>query len=164
MHDYDGQKGFLGHSFDGCVFEDFPTSHPLGGAGLVSTLHDYSRFAEMLLNKGENIITPDSVRLMSTPHVPYSIQQRNKRWGLAVKVVTDESYDSLPLGAYGYHIGYDTPDIKHFLSLLNLIFDKSNVPSDLLRCPVKPDRLSLISTVICEKHSKTTPFIFCPGE
>lgn len=108
MHDYDGQKGFLGHSFDGCVFEDFPTSHPLGGAGLVSTLEDYSKFAEMLLNEGENIITPDSVRLMSTPLVPYSIQKRNKRWGLAVKVVTDESYDSLPLGAYGWSGAYGT--------------------------------------------------------
>ena len=108
MHDYDGQKGFLGHSFDGCVFEDFPTSHPLGGAGLVSTLEDYSKFAEMLLSEGEYIITPDSVRLMSTPLVPYSIQKRNKRWGLAVKVVTDESYDSLPLGAYGWSGAYGT--------------------------------------------------------
>lgn len=108
MHDYDGQKGFLGHSFEGCVFEDFPTSHPLGGAGLVSTLCDYSKFAEMLLGEGMDIITPDSVRLMSTPHVPYSIQQRNKRWGLAVKVVTDESYDSLPLGAYGWSGAYGT--------------------------------------------------------
>ena len=108
MHDYDGKKGFLGHTYDGCVFEDFPTSHPLGGAGLVSTLDDYSRFAEMLLGEGKGIISPDSVRLMSTPHVPYSIQQRNKRWGLAVKVVTDKSYESLPLGAYGWSGAYGT--------------------------------------------------------
>ena len=108
MHDYDGQKGFRGHTYSGCVFEDIPTSHQLGGAGLVSTLDDYSRFAEMLLGEGENIISPDSVKLMSTPHVPYSIQQRNKRWGLAVKVVTDSSYESLPLGAYGWSGAYGT--------------------------------------------------------
>ena len=108
MHDYDGEKGFLGHSFDGCVFEDFPTSHQLGGAGLVSTLDDYCKFAETLLNNGGGIVSADSVGRMSTPHVPYSIQQRNKRWGLAVKVVTDESYESLPLGAYGWSGAYGT--------------------------------------------------------
>ena len=108
MHDYDGEKGFLGHSFDGCVFEDFPTSHQLGGAGLVSTLDDYCKFAETLLNNGGGIVSADSVKRMSTPHVPYSIQQRNKRWGLAVKVVTDESYESLPLGAYGWSGAYGT--------------------------------------------------------
>ena len=108
MHDYDGKKGFLGHSFNGCVFEDFPTSHPLGGAGLVSTIEDYSKFAEMLLDEGGNIITPDSVKLMSEPLVPYSIQKRDKRWGLAVKVVTDESYKLLPLGAYGWSGAYGT--------------------------------------------------------
>lgn len=108
MHDYVNGKGILGHSYDGCVFEDYPTSHQLGGAGLVSTLDDYSRFAEMLLNEGNGIISPESVKLMSTPHVPYSIQQRNKRWGLAVKVVTDESYQSLPLGAYGWSGAYGT--------------------------------------------------------
>lgn len=108
MHDYADGKGFLGHSYDGCVFEDYPTSHQLGGAGLVSTLDDYSKFAEMLLNNGGSIISPESVKLMSTPHVPYAIQKRNKRWGLAVKAVTDESYQSLPLGAYGWSGAYGT--------------------------------------------------------
>ena len=108
MHDYADGKSFLGHSYDGCVFEDYPTSHQLGGAGLVSTLDDYSRFAEMLLNNGESIISPESVKLMSTPHVPYAIQQRSRRWGLSVKVVTDESGESLPLGAYGWSGAYGT--------------------------------------------------------
>ena len=108
MHDYADGKGFLGHSYDGCVFEDYPTSHQLGGAGLVSTLDDYSKFAEMLLNNGGSIISPESVKLMSTPLVPYAIQKRNKRWGLAVKAVTDESYQSLPLGAYGWSGAYGT--------------------------------------------------------
>ena len=107
MHDYDGEKGFLGHSFEGCIFEDIPTSHQLGGAGLVSTIGDYSRFAEMLLREGESIVSPESVKLMSTPHVPYSIQQRTRRWGLAVKVVTDDS-EPLPLGAYGWSGAYGT--------------------------------------------------------
>ena len=38
--------------FDGCIYEDFPWNHYVGGAGLVSTLHDYGSFAKMLLNRG----------------------------------------------------------------------------------------------------------------
>ena len=108
MHDYVNGKGVKGHTHDGCVFADFPTSHQLGGAGLTSTISDYLLFAETLLGGGGGIISPESVKLMSTAHVPYSIQQRNKRWGLAVKVVSDESYESLPVGAYGWSGAYGT--------------------------------------------------------
>ena len=38
-----------------CVFEDFPATHKLAGAGLVSTVEDYSQFAEMLLNKVKTV-------------------------------------------------------------------------------------------------------------
>lgn len=106
MHDYSDGRGIVGHTFSGCVFEDFPASHALGGAGLVSSLDDYSRFAEMLLREGEldgvRLLSPSAVRLMSTPHVPRSLQPKEQRWGLGVKVVTEESYERLPLGAYGW--------------------------------------------------------------
>lgn len=36
---------------NGCVFENFPETHKLAGAGLVSTLDDYINFANMLLRK-----------------------------------------------------------------------------------------------------------------
>ena len=61
-----------------------------------------------LLHGGDGIISPESVKLMSTPHVPLSVQQRNKRWGLAVKVVSDESYESLPVGSFGWSGAYGT--------------------------------------------------------
>ena len=108
MHDYADGKAAKGNTNEGCVFEDFPTSHQLGGAGLTSTVDDYCKFAEMLLNRGAGIISPESVRLMSTPSVPYSVQKRNKRWGLSVKVVSDESYQSLPVGAFGWSGAYGT--------------------------------------------------------
>jgi len=45
-----------------------------GGGGLVSTLGDYARFAQMLLNKGEldgvRILSPEAVALMSKNHLP----------------------------------------------------------------------------------------------
>jgi CubicO group peptidase (beta-lactamase class C family) len=45
-----------------------------GGGGLVSTLHDYARFAQMLLNRGEfggrRLLSPEGVALMSRNHLP----------------------------------------------------------------------------------------------
>jgi CubicO group peptidase (beta-lactamase class C family) len=45
-----------------------------GGGGLVSTLDDYARFAQMLLNRGTldgvRILSPEAVALMSRNHLP----------------------------------------------------------------------------------------------
>jgi CubicO group peptidase (beta-lactamase class C family) len=45
-----------------------------GGGGLVSTLDDYARFAQMLLNRGEldgvRVLSPAAVTLMSQNHLP----------------------------------------------------------------------------------------------
>ncbi len=50
-----------------------PPTVPSGGGGLVSTLDDYARFAQMLLNKGElggvRVISPDAVALMTSNHL-----------------------------------------------------------------------------------------------
>lgn len=47
---------------------------PSGGGGMVSTTEDYYRFAQMLANGGElsgkRILSPSSVKLMTTNHVP----------------------------------------------------------------------------------------------
>lgn len=112
MHDYRDGKVFVGRTVPGCVFEDFPTSHILGGAGLVSTLDDYVNFAEMLLCggvfEGDRVLSEEAVQRMATPQLSYAIQPRLKRWGLAVKVITDERYGRLPIGAYGWSGAYGT--------------------------------------------------------
>ena len=41
-----------------------------GGGGLTSTLADYHRFAKMLLNGGETVIAPHTLRLMTANHLP----------------------------------------------------------------------------------------------
>ena len=50
-----------------------------GGAGLVSTLADYSRFADMLLNKGEyqgkRILSPKSVEFLTTPQLTDAVRR-----------------------------------------------------------------------------------------
>jgi CubicO group peptidase (beta-lactamase class C family) len=50
-----------------------------GGGGLVSTMHDYLRFAQMLANGGEldgvRILKPETVALMTTSQVPATITE-----------------------------------------------------------------------------------------
>jgi CubicO group peptidase (beta-lactamase class C family) len=47
---------------------------PSGGGGLISTTHDYLRFATMLMNEGElggvRLLGPQTVRLMRANHLP----------------------------------------------------------------------------------------------
>jgi CubicO group peptidase (beta-lactamase class C family) len=62
-------KGFVSpHDYDAQPTE------ASGGGGMVSTIEDYYRFAQMLADGGElngkRILAPASVRLMSTNHVP----------------------------------------------------------------------------------------------
>ena len=95
-----------------CVFSDFPKTHYLGGAGLVSTLADYSRFAKMLLNKGKTpikqIISEDTLKLMRTPFISEDIMPSSERWGLGVRVIVREDYEDLPIGAFGWSGAYGT--------------------------------------------------------
>ena len=112
MHNLIDQKGCIGETFEDCNFCDVPNTHYLGGAGLVSTVRDYSNFAEMLANRGrfrDNQILPEElVELMATPHVPETIMPGSERWGLGVRVITSEEYDILPVGTFGWSGAFGT--------------------------------------------------------
>lgn len=112
MHDKKNGKSVTEMIPEGYIFEDYPVSHYLGGAGLISSLSDYSRFAEMLLNcgyaSGKSVIKPESVYELSKPQVPEKIQPGFERWGLGVRVITDKRYGRLPVGAYGWSGAYGT--------------------------------------------------------
>lgn len=79
---YDGQAGKLVRQPDAATrrmnFE--PKKLTMGGAGLVSSIDDYMRFARMLLNEGEldgaRILKPSSVKLMATDQLDPSIKER----------------------------------------------------------------------------------------
>ena len=96
----------------GCVFEDIPSTHYLGGAGLVSTLQDYAQFAKMLLNKGKTdtgaIISEQTFQQLCTPQVSQKIMPGDTRWGLGVRVITKSSYPYLSVGAFGWSGAYGT--------------------------------------------------------
>ena len=90
------------------VFETYPCSHYLGGAGLASTLHDYANFAKMLLNEGQapqkQILRKETLQLMHTVYAPKT--NKSEKWGLGVRLVVDEDYKTLPIGAYGWSGAY----------------------------------------------------------
>ena len=46
-----------------------PPIFPSGAGGLVSTLADWHRFGRMLLADGGGLLSPQSVRLMTTDHL-----------------------------------------------------------------------------------------------
>lgn len=56
----------------------------MGGAGIVSTIDDYMRFARMLLGEGTldgvRILQPATVRLMATDHLDPRIAQADRSW------------------------------------------------------------------------------------
>jgi CubicO group peptidase (beta-lactamase class C family) len=62
-----------------------------GGAGLLSTATDYARFMQMLLNGGEldgvRLLSPTTVRLMTSNHVGTLYQNGALGWGLGFEVV-----------------------------------------------------------------------------
>ena len=110
MHNRNSGENTVSNMPEDCVFEDFPSTHYLGGAGLVSTLSDYSKFAKMLLNKGKTekgrILKEETFNQLCTPQVDYSIMPDSARWGLGVRVITEDTYPFLPVGTFGWSGAY----------------------------------------------------------
>ena len=79
-----------------------------GGVGLVSTVRDYLRFAQMFLNGGEldgvRVLQPDTVALMTTNRVPdallpigFGTPQLGRGWTLGFCVVMDADTSPHPV-------------------------------------------------------------------
>lgn len=112
MHNRVDGKNCVEKMIENRVFSVFPCTHYLGGAGLVSTLSDYSNFAKMLLDKGKTptkqIICEDTFKLLHTPFVSEAIMPGYERWGLGVRVIVSEDYEALPVGTFGWSGAYGT--------------------------------------------------------
>ena len=110
MHNKVDGKNSVAQMNENCVFFSYPCTHYLGGAGLVSTLDDYAKFAKMLLNNGKTpkkqILTEETLRLLHTPFVSEEIMPSNERWGLGVRVIVREEYKTLPVGSFGWSGAY----------------------------------------------------------
>lgn len=113
MHDKVDGQSVVGATFPGCVFRSFPAdTRRCGCSGLISTIDEYSNFAEMLRlggsYNGVQILKSETVTQMATPHVPESIQPGKQRWGLSMRVIVSEDYARLPVGAYGWSGAHGT--------------------------------------------------------
>lgn len=111
MHSYVDGKAVSSDVGSKFIFEGFPLTYNCGGAGIASTVEDYSKFASMLLNEGEyegkQIIPAAVVRSMGIPHLPETVMPCREIWGLGVRVIVDPSY-TLTVGSYGWSGAYGT--------------------------------------------------------
>ncbi len=81
-----------------------PPTRISAGGGLVSTAHDYSRFAQMLLNGGEldgaRILGRKTIELMTTDHLPDGVPTEflSPGWGfgLGFTVKNEAGMDGMP--------------------------------------------------------------------
>jgi CubicO group peptidase (beta-lactamase class C family) len=99
-------------------FED-PTRLESGGGGLVASTHDYARFCQMMLNKGEiggkRILKPETVKLMAQNHIgPLTVGvdgtrpqpgAETVRFGLDFAVYVDPKSAGLPFGNGTFYWG-----------------------------------------------------------
>jgi CubicO group peptidase (beta-lactamase class C family) len=75
-----------------------PPLFPSGSGGLVSTLADWHRFGRMLLADGAGLLSPESVRLMTTNHLTQEQRDASKLflegagWGFGGAVEDDGRY------------------------------------------------------------------------
>jgi CubicO group peptidase (beta-lactamase class C family) len=101
----DGARG-QGHYVDG------PRRSFAGGAGLVSTAHDYARLLQMLLNRGEldgvRILAPQTVALMTTNQSGTLYPSNGQSFGLGFSIVERLGAENnlLSVGAYGWGGAY----------------------------------------------------------
>jgi CubicO group peptidase (beta-lactamase class C family) len=113
-----------------------PPIFPSGGGGLVSTLADWHRFGRMLLAGGGSVLSPESVRLMTTDHL--TREQRDAStlflegagWGFGGSVAADGRYGWVGGTGTSAHI---VPDRGSVAILLTQVGVDSPVPSTLLR-------------------------------
>jgi CubicO group peptidase (beta-lactamase class C family) len=98
-----------------------PPAFQDGGAGLLSTIDDYERFAAMMLNYGRRgdvrILSRPSIELMTTDHI--SAEQKavspffpgfwdDRGWGFGLSVITQRDEISNVPGRFGWDGGFGT--------------------------------------------------------
>lgn len=96
------------------MYVDGPRTSYSGGAGLVSSIQDYARFVQMLLNGGEldgaRILAPHTVSLMSTDHLGDTYTLPGLGFGLGFQILQSPSLAGRygAPGSYGWAGAYAT--------------------------------------------------------
>ncbi|MFE3579869.1 serine hydrolase domain-containing protein [Streptomyces vinaceus] len=126
-----------------------PPAFKAAGSGLVSTTDDFFAFASALLgggvHRGRRILSPESVRLMTTDHlVPAQkaastmvwtpVFQQDFGWGFGMAVNTRRMYLAPSVGSYGWYGKYGTAWFNDPAEDLTVIFMTQN--TETFRTPV----------------------------
>src|SRR5712691_3788499 len=113
-----------------------PPIFPSGAGGLVSTLADWHRFGRMLLADGGELLSPRSVRLMTTDHLTQEQRQASMLflegagWGLGGAVTTDGRYGWVGGTGTTAHVAQSTGTIGILLTQLQM---PGPTPTPLMR-------------------------------
>ena len=121
-------------------YVDGPRRSFAGGAGLLSTAHDYARFLQMLLNGGEldgvRILSPKTIDLMTTNQVGTLFDQSGRGFGLAFATVDRLGADGLASvgawgwgGAYGSNYKVDPKEHLVMVFMIQQLPNRSDVAS-----------------------------------
>lgn len=112
MSDRTVGRGIVNVDMGEHTFENFPLSYTCAGAGLVGSIEDYFKFAEMLRQGGSyngiRIVSPEIFPLLYKKYVPmeYMPEGSAHSWGLGVRVALGDK--NLPDGSYGWSGAYGT--------------------------------------------------------
>ena len=128
---------------------DFPSFAPAfesGGGGLFSTVHDYSRFAQMLLHKGTldgvRILGRKTIDLISTDHLTPGQRkgdswdtQRGYGYGLGVRVMTNPEMagSNGSVGEWGWDGAFGNWFCVDPKENLTCVYLTTNLPGDHYR-------------------------------
>ena len=115
------------------TFGVIPLTYTCAGASLTATVEDYAKFARMLLDEGtfegREILSPDMIRLMRTPHIPETVMNigKGETWGLGVRVIKDDPFLGRGCfgwsGAYGTHFWVDPENRLYAIYAKNSCYD-----------------------------------------
>lgn len=147
-----------------------PASFDSGGGGLVGTIADYHRFATMLLNGGEldgaRIISPKTVRLMRTNHLPNNadltemssslFSEANNAgtgFGLGFAMVIDPAKTLIPssLGEFYWGGAYSTAFFVDPVERITMVFMTQVYPSSTY--PIRRQLKTLIYSALTETYA-----------
>jgi CubicO group peptidase (beta-lactamase class C family) len=103
-----------------------PPLFPSGSGGLVSTLADWHRFGRMLLAGGATLLSPQSLRLMTTDHLTEEQRQASTLflegagWGFGGAVASDGRYGWIGGTGTTAHVAPSTGTIGILLTQLQM--------------------------------------------
>jgi CubicO group peptidase (beta-lactamase class C family) len=115
-------------------YVDGPRKNFSGGAGLVSTAHDYARFLEMILNRGEmdgvRYLSPKMVDLMTTNQSGTLYGNAGEGFGLGFQTVERLGADGLAsVGSFGWGGAYASTYKVDPAERLVIVFMMNQLPN-----------------------------------